>query len=379
MNKKNLIFGLSGFLLILTVVGLLIFNFYNKRVSDGEKQGTQKESLENKDVGRTVGGKNKIQKIINFPVLASVFSENQGKLLSVLKNGDLMISDFDGQNQLQLFNISKKELSKIIWSDDKKKLIKIEFDREKEEISKAVVDISGQKEYSLVSNIKTVNFYNNNLIFHYTDIIGNGVNILASSGFNLDKFKDLFRFNFFDVNFDVLSTNEILLYDKPSGFFASDLYLLLIKSQKLKKILPSISGFTLQVLPDKEKIIYSATNEHGRNLSLKLFDLKNNSDKNLEVSSLPEKCVTADYVSIVCAVPTNLTDFYVMPDDYYKKKIITIDKFIRINLLTGEQIPVADVSESNFQIDAVNLFISSDGKYLFFINRRDGGLYRLEF
>lgn len=379
VNKKILIFGSLGLLLILMTIGLLIFVFYGKSTLVDEKQGIQKENSENIDIGKSASEKNKIQKIISFPVLSSVLSLNQESLLSVLRNGDLITTDFSGQNQVNLFNISQKELSKIIWSDDKKKLIKIEYDREKEEINKAVIDISGQKEYLLPSNVQSVNFFDdNNLIFHYLGA-GDGVNILASSGFNFDKFKDLFRFNFFDVNFDVLNINEVLLYDKPSGLIASDLYLASIKNQKLEKILSLISGFTLQVSPDKEKIIYSATNEHGRNLSLKLFDLKNNSDKNLEISTLPEKCAFIDYTSVVCAIPTNLTGFYIMPDDYYKKKIMTIDKFIRINLLTGEQMAIADVSISNLQIDAVNLFVSPDQKYLFFINQRDGGLYRLEF
>ena len=62
-----------------------------------------------------------------------------------------------------------------------------------------------------------------------------------------------------------------------------------------------------------------------------------------------------------------------MPDDYYKGKIeSSAEEIVKMNLDTGENKKIISAD-----FDAHNLFLSKDETYLFFINKKDGRLYRL--
>ena len=117
----------------------------------------------------------------------------------------------------------------------------------------------------------------------------------------------------------------------------------------------------------------SETEEDGFDLKLRSINLEKNTQSAINEFTLPEKCVwSQDDRTLICSIIKTSND-YIMPDDYYKRKIKSSgEEIIRINLDTGQkQKMIAGV------FDAANMFLAPDESYLFFINKIDGRLYRL--
>ena len=89
---------------------------------------------------------------------------------------------------------------------------------------------------------------------------------------------------------------------------------------------------------------------------------------------MPEKCAwSQDERVVFCGVIKIGESDYVMPDDYYKRRVrANGEEIVRINMETGQ---IQKVIEGVF--DATNLFLAPDENYLFFVNKIDGRLYRL--
>lgn len=165
----------------------------------------------------------------------------------------------------------------------------------------------------------------------------------------------------------------ITLKTRPSGLATGILYTLDPKTKKTSRVLGGIYGLTASFSPSNKKILYSQTDADGRNLQLNVVDLAKNKEQNLNIISLPEKCAwLADDRTLYCGDISGLDDF-IMPDDYYKRKLSTTStNILKINLDTAQ---VDNIISGGF--DAVNLMPSADGTYLFFVNKIDGRLYRL--
>ncbi len=165
----------------------------------------------------------------------------------------------------------------------------------------------------------------------------------------------------------------IALKTKPSGLAFGLLYLLDPKTKKTERIFGSAYGLTVKFSQSNKNLLYSQTQSSGFGLKLAALDLAKKTVKNLNIFTLPEKCAwSQDDRTVYCSV-IKTEESYVMPDDYYKGKIeSSAEEIVKMNLDTGEN---KKIISANF--DASNLFLSKDETYLFFINKKDGRLYRL--
>ena len=97
--------------------------------------------------------------------------------------------------------------------------------------------------------------------------------------------------------------------------------------------------------------------------------------KNIEnFSTITDKCAWAkDSVVLYCAVPTSWSDAALLPDDYYKNALTTMDNLWSVNTETGEKnILFQNIGDIN------NLDTNADDSVLIFISRDTGFLYRLK-
>lgn len=176
-----------------------------------------------------------------------------------------------------------------------------------------------------------------------------------------------------DLFLDWHSGNSVALKTKPSGLAWGLLYNLDLKTKKISRILGNVYGLTSLFSPSGKKVLISETEEDGFSLKLRAINLEKNTQSAVNQLTLPEKCAwSQDDRTLFCGVIKTQND-YLMPDDYYKRKIKSSgDEIVRINLDTGQtQKIIGGV------FDAANLFLSPDESYLFFINKIDGRLYRL--
>ena len=117
-----------------------------------------------------------------------------------------------------------------------------------------------------------------------------------------------------------------------------------------------------------------------------------NRDRSVSIDipiTLPEKCDTVNGV-FVCAVPKSvpaetLSGYETMfPDSWYQGDISLNDLIILVNAATGEkQLPLSpdqdeiQLLSNNTTFDVVHPQISTDGEFLFFINKYDMALWML--
>ena len=167
--------------------------------------------------------------------------------------------------------------------------------------------------------------------------------------------------------------DTVALTTKPSGDIPGFLYFLNTKTEDLSKILSGIKGLTTLTNPNSTKVLYTESFSGG--FDLKLYDTKNRSSQTIPFTTLPEKCVWGNENIIYCAVPTKIpTNTY--PDAWYQGVVTFSDDIWAFDTETfTTKLLVSPVKYSREEIDAINPSTSSNGKYLFFTNKKDLSLW----
>jgi len=161
----------------------------------------------------------------------------------------------------------------------------------------------------------------------------------------------------------------IALTTKPASQVPGYLYFLDPVSKDFEKLLGGINGLTTLTSPQGKLILYT-----DNNLTLKVFHRDTGEIIQTGIKTLPEKCVwdkTSEF--LYCAVPQFIErgDY---PDAWYQGEISFSDQIWKIDALTGAGTLLDSPIES---LDAINLKLDPEEKYLFFINKKAPYLWML--
>ncbi|MEA1925938.1 MAG: hypothetical protein U9M90_01685 [Patescibacteria group bacterium] len=116
----------------------------------------------------------------------------------------------------------------------------------------------------------------------------------------------------------------------------------------------------------------------GKRLLIGAANDKLSEFKGLNFLTSVKKCTwSKDNVHVYCGMLNGMSDLAILPDDWNDEKFYSADTFWRINTIDGKKKRLIDVEKMPVKIDAVDLFLDSSEKYLFFTDRRSGSLYRL--
>ncbi len=134
-------------------------------------------------------------------------------------------------------------------------------------------------------------------------------------------------------------------------------------------LLDGIRGLTTLPNPSMTRIVYSQSN--GGTTRLFVYDTSSRQTRELPTPTLPEKCVWADDINVVCAIPTTISG--AMPDAWYQGSVSFTDSFWMLNTENGEVDFLFDPSETSARedVDAIELHLSYDNTVLSFINKKD--------
>lgn len=176
-----------------------------------------------------------------------------------------------------------------------------------------------------------------------------------------------------DVIFKWVKSNQIIAVSKPSGLVPGSLWAIDAVSTRITKLIDGVPGLEVLFAPNGDNFLYSSVSQGDTNPILTV--VKKGVAKNIEnFSTLVDKCVWANNsISIYCAVPSDWSGAVLLPDDYYKNTLATMDNLWSINTETGEKnLILQNVGDIN------NLDINTDDSVLIFISRDNGFLYRLK-
>jgi len=374
LNKKFLIIFISA-LLILVISALLIYYFFfkEKALETKPEEIIKEETIEPKQPAK------KIAILSQEKVLSPTLDTDGKKIKYYLKsNGNIYSVNFDGSDLTRVSAANLAGLLNILWAPDKEKVIG--FFQEGEKIKKYLHNYSLGQSTLLNEKINQIVFSpdGKKVAVQYFDETSKA-SIISLANPDGSDWKDIFQTRLKDLILEWPLVDKISIKTPTSGLVEGLVLTLNPQTGEFKRVLSGIYGLNIKWSTWGNKILYSATDERGKDISLYLVDQNGENKKELGLNTLVEKCVfSQDNRTLFCALPEKLSANAILPDDYYKGLITTSDSFWKINLETGEKNLIYQPEEMSRTYDATELFLSPKEDYLFFINRKDGFLYSLK-
>jgi len=381
-------------ILILILAGLLIYNFLIKKpLSNNGTNGLPngnlppgttngQESGDKEDEITPPGSlpKAKIKAISQEPVFAPTITADKNKVIYYLRsNGNVWEANFDGSEPNQVSSANLENLVKVIWSPNKSGVITI-FQDNLENISKFFYSYTTKNALPLNRYINYIAWSpdSKKIAYQYQNESTDDVNISTANPDGL-KYSVLFNTRMKNLIVEWPQGNEIFLREKPSGIALSSLYSLNSLTRTFNKVLSDIYGLSIKWSVKGDKMLFSKTGQGGKSIGIFIANRNGSNDKPLDIGTLAEKCVWSQDIRFVyCAIPKNIGEAKILPDDFYKGTFVANDEFYKINTGTNEKTNILEGETINGTFDATELFLSPNEDYLFFINKGDGLLYSIK-
>lgn len=175
-----------------------------------------------------------------------------------------------------------------------------------------------------------------------------------------------------------VNTNTILLTSAPSSKTQNLAYFLNTSTKAVTKAIGPKNGLVVSSSPDAAYLFYSHNIEN--NIEAGIYNVKLGTELGTANVTIPDKCVWSKFLTSLayCGFPKNLAGGS-YPDSWYQGKVLFNDEIGSLDMKTGRFSSILDLQdESGVQIDAINLMLSKDEKYLLFTNKNDLTLWMLE-
>lgn len=359
--------------LVIFVGGLSVWGVYN--ISLKKTPNTQNEGLEEKkeNLSQTITA------ISDQKVLAPKIIEEKNVIRYYLKEtGQIYEIDLAGFESSTFSQNTISNFSFAIWSPDGNKTItKHSVFGENQFVYN---DHLKKESATLKKNIDYVVWQNDNkIIYKYfnPETEERSLDIANPDGTDWKKLSDL-SFKKIDVS-PVPQSGLVSFWNLPDAYSQTRLSIVSPVGEGEKNIFKEKYGTDYLWSPDGSLALVSHSNqEGGSKIQLAIIDSQGENYKNLGLPTLVSKCAwSKDSQTVFCALPGNLPQNVVMPNDYDKGLFHTTDTFWKINIQTGEKERLVDLEEISQEFDAEDLFINTNESQLFFTNRKDGLLYRI--
>jgi hypothetical protein len=178
----------------------------------------------------------------------------------------------------------------------------------------------------------------------------------------------ILKTSFTDWLLDWLDDSNLVLTSRASGKVSGSAYIVNTKDSSKTKIISGV-GLTTKALPFDAGIIISTVSDGRYETSL----YQNKKIGFFPIKTVADKCTATSKSVVVCATP--VAPQGTLPDDWYKGEVSYNDSIISYNTETGTQkVLINNNSDTSFDVDIIKP--SSDGKILYFRNKKTGLLYK---
>lgn len=389
MSKK--IFAISTLLLVLVVGSIFIYNFAFKKPAANDKTttGSAQEGMTpakttaKTDTGNTPASNSPISAVSDEPVFGATLSADGNSLYYFLKsNGQLNQADFNGKLDKVLSTEQFTNLKKIIWNKPKNKAI-VKTGPAPGKSKFLYFDISGKKVSVLKENLDSVAWSSlgDKIIYKYYDP-KTKKRTLSTADPDGKNWSDLTEFNYQGVEISpVPGSSDISFWPSPNAFTSTSVNLISFGGGNKKELLKDRYGVDLLWSPNGKMSALSYTDQKGGHTTdLAIMNSSGGELKTLAFPSFVSKCAwSGDSRFLFCALPGNIPDSAVLPNDWQESKISTGDTFWKVEAANGRKERLVDPEKIGGSYDVLSPFLSKDEKSLFFVNKADGKLYKLNF
>lgn len=362
-------FIVSASLLLISAIFLLAYNIAFKK-SEIEKSGSENK----KERVFSELKKGKIYSVTEEKVVGKAFLDRKNEKISYYsaESGDVFEIDLDGRNKRSFSVQEATGLREVEWSlGGDKALLNMTY-------GYRYFDFTTKKNIQLKSGVDTVAWNNDGtrIFYKYFEQGENqrSINVSDPDGGNWKKLSDI---GFRDVMIaPVPQTSMVSFWNKGRAGQNSEFFMVGAEGGEAKKIFSGKNGADFKWSPNGKKAFVSHLKEQG-GLTTALIDTEGFYEE-LGIPTISSKIVwSLDSRYIFYALPSYASDA-LMPDDYKSGKIKTTDTFWKINTENGEKTRLIKLEDIGGEYDADELFLSPSENLMFFTNRKDGKIYRLE-
>lgn len=393
MTKK--IFAISTLLLVLIIGALFVYNFVFKKpaASDKSSATTQKTVDEGKTAQST-----------GTSATTPTISSQEGSLIKAASNesvfgatlspdGNSIYYFAAGNGQLNQVDLSGKlikvlsteqftSIKKIIWNKPENKVI-IKTEPSAGKTKFLLLDLTQKKVSSLKDNIDSIAWSNqgDKIIYKYYDpkTKKRTVSIADPDGSN---WRDLAGFDYQNVSIaPIPGSSLIVFWPAPNAYTPTSLNTIGFNGENKKEIVKDRFGCDFLWAPNGTQAIASSSDQKGgHKIDLFLMNSDGGQFQTLVFPTFTSKCVwSKDSKTIYCALPGNIPDAAILPNDWQENKLSVADTFWKIDVTTGKKDRLVSSDQIKDSYDVLNPFLSQDEKTLFFTSKSDGKLYKLSF
>lgn len=384
MTKK--IFAISTLVLILLIGAIFVYNFaFKKSTPQATAPKTTDEGKTSAIPAGTQGAaaqsSDAITAISAVSVFGAVLAPDQRTIYYFSgENGQLNQVNLDGKLEKVVSTEEFQNIERIIWNKLKNRaIIKRENGPRKSKF--LLLDLTQKTVTPLKGNIDSVAWsgLGDKIIYKYYDSKTNKRSIEVSdpSGSNWHKLADT---NYFSIEISpVPGSSDISFWPASDAFVSSPTNLINFSGENKKEILGGRWGTDLLWSPDGKSSAVSYTDQKGgKKTDLALMNSDGGQFNSLNFPTFAKKCVwSADSKFLFCAMPGNIPESAILPNDWQGGKIQTADTFWKLEIATGKKDRLIETDKINGSFDVLNPFLSQDEKTLFFVNKADGKLYKL--
>lgn len=305
-----------------------------------------------------------LARLADFPVVSLALNPAGDKVLFYKKDGGgLFASDFTGEKQEKISNLTIVGLLEARWTRSGDRAAVFYLDRE---TLKGFIQVGTSSVTALPSDLKSFSWSPDGRTLAYLTQKDDLLNLVIadSSGRNP---KTIYSTPILDAQISWITPDRLAFQTAPSGLAEGFLFTLSRSSGIFSRTLGPLFGLTSLWSPDGSRALAASTDASGRGLRLTLHDGSGKILFNLTPPTLPEKCFWSNAKEIYCAVPQAILVNTVWPDDYLRGEVNTSD---RIVLFNPEKKTVTEILSSDFDISSI--IVSKNQGYLFFLDRKDG-------
>jgi len=377
LTKKIFIISSSILVILLLFWGLYVFSF-KKPAPEPENDALIKNTTGQNEAINT---DTKLKMLSDDPVLSSAYSNKDNGIIRYYskENGKAYQIDLDGNNKKTISNTELPKLVNAIWSPDAEKAITVFSNGAR--FNFFYYDYIKKAGVPLKENLDTVVWQNGSRILYKYYDPQSKQRTLNSSDPDGSNWNNLTSLEFRNISVaPIPKTSLVSFWNKPDAYEETVMKTVPIIGGDKKTIFSGKFGADYLWSPDGNSLLISNTlGKASSKLQLGFTNSSGGEYKDLGIPTMVSKCVwSKDGKTIYYALPLSIPDNAILPNEYESKIFTTADTFWKVDIDTGKKTRLIELKEMSSTFDATNLFLDNNETMLFFINKKDDKLYRIE-